>query len=201
MSVSRFRTVVMAAALAAACARACKCATQGIRPAPRQAAEGAARAGYRFPVWRAEGRTRRRAAKAVEGRIWSLWLVSKSDTTNLLMTQRAGSGRGEESRSCGEAARFCGGAETRLRRGLEPARDDSFMRKDYTRSIEDIRQVLAREPRHFGVLAGLGIIMEELGDDKRALRSICKAVEINPQMQRIPDLIKSLTEKVEGRDI
>ena len=77
----------------------------------------------------------------------------------------------------------------------------NFMRKDYTRSIEDIRQVLAREPRHFGALAGLGMIMEELGDDKRALEVYRKAVEINPHMQRIPDLIKSLTEKVEGRDI
>ena len=45
------------------------------------------------------------------------------------------------------------------------------------------------------------MIMEELGDDKRALEVYRKAVEINPQMQRIPDLIKSLTEKVEGRDI
>ena len=77
----------------------------------------------------------------------------------------------------------------------------NFMRKDYTRSIEDIRQVLAREPRHFGALAGLGMIMQELGDDKRALEVYRKAIEINPQMQRIPDLIKTLTEKVEGRDI
>jgi Tfp pilus assembly protein PilF len=75
------------------------------------------------------------------------------------------------------------------------------MRKDFTRSIEDIRQVLAREPRHFGALAGLGMILQELGDDKRALEVYRKAVEINPHMQRLPDLIKSLTEKVEGRDI
>ena len=75
------------------------------------------------------------------------------------------------------------------------------MRKDYTRSIEDIRQVLAREPRHFGALAGLGMILQELGDDKRALEVYRKVVEINPQTPRIPDLIKTLTEKVEGRDI
>ena len=46
--------------------------------------------------------------------------------------------------------------------------------------------MLAREPRHFGALAGLGMIMQELGDDKRALEVYRKAMEINPQMQRIP---------------
>ena len=37
--------------------------------------------------------------------------------------------------------------------------------------------MLAREPRQFGALAGLGMIMEELGDDKRALEVYRKAVE------------------------
>ena len=47
----------------------------------------------------------------------------------------------------------------------------------------------------------LGLIMQELGEDKRALDVYRKAIEINPYLPRIPDLIKSLTEKVEGRDI
>ncbi len=76
-----------------------------------------------------------------------------------------------------------------------------FAQKDFTRSIEDIRQTLAREPRHFGALAGLGMIMQELGEDRRALEVYRKAIEINPHLPRIPDLIKSLTEKVEGREI
>jgi tetratricopeptide (TPR) repeat protein len=76
-----------------------------------------------------------------------------------------------------------------------------YMRKDFDRSLEDIRQTLARESRHFGALAGLGMIMQELGEDKRALEVYRKAVEVNPHLPRIPDLIKSLTEKVEGRDI
>jgi Flp pilus assembly protein TadD len=67
--------------------------------------------------------------------------------------------------------------------------------------MADIREVLSREPRHFGALAGLGMILEEVGDDKQALEAYRKALAINPHMQKIPDLVKGLTEKVEGRDI
>ena len=76
-----------------------------------------------------------------------------------------------------------------------------YLRNDYTRSLQDIEQVLVREPRHFGALAGLGMIMQDLGDDKRALDAFRQALAINPHLDRIPDLVKTLSEKVEGRDI
>jgi tetratricopeptide (TPR) repeat protein len=76
-----------------------------------------------------------------------------------------------------------------------------YLRNDYTHSLEDIQQVLVREPRHFGALAGLGMIMQELGDDKRALDAFRKALAVNPHLDKVPELVKSLSEKVEGRDI
>ena len=76
-----------------------------------------------------------------------------------------------------------------------------YMENDYAHALEDIAQVLVREPRHFGALASLGIIMQELGDDKRALDAFRLALAINPHLDNIPDLVKTLSEKVEGRDI
>ena len=61
--------------------------------------------------------------------------------------------------------------------------------------------MLNREPRHFGALAGLGMILEEVGEDKLALDAYRKALAVNPHMQKIPEQVKTLTEKVEGRDI
>ncbi len=61
--------------------------------------------------------------------------------------------------------------------------------------------MLIREPRHFGALAGLGMIMQDLGDDKRALDAFRKALAINPHMDKVPELVRTLSEKVEGRDI
>jgi tetratricopeptide (TPR) repeat protein len=76
-----------------------------------------------------------------------------------------------------------------------------YLKNDYTHSLEDIRQVLIREPRHFGALAGLGMIMQEIGDEKRALEAFRKALAVNPHLEKVPELVKTLTEKVEGRDI
>ena len=76
-----------------------------------------------------------------------------------------------------------------------------YLQNDYTRSLEDIEQVLVREPRHFGALAGLGMIMQELGDDKRALEAFRKALAVNPRLEKLPEMVKTLSEKVEGRDI
>ena len=61
--------------------------------------------------------------------------------------------------------------------------------------------MLAREPRHFGALSGLGLILQELGDDKHALEAYRRALAINPHLEHIDDAIKTLREKVEGRDI
>jgi len=76
-----------------------------------------------------------------------------------------------------------------------------YMKKDYVKSMQDIQQVLAREPRHFWALSGLGMILHEYGDERRALLALRKALEIHPHLPKIGDLVKSLTEKVEGRDI
>ena len=45
------------------------------------------------------------------------------------------------------------------------------------------------------------MIMQEIGDEKRALDAFRKALAVNPHLEKVPDLVKSLTEKVEGRDI
>ncbi|MFN3348823.1 tetratricopeptide repeat protein [Pseudorhodoplanes sp.] len=141
------------------------------------------------------------AAKAVEGRIWAIWMVSPSDTATLLMSRVR---IALEAKDLDLAVKLLDSIVT-LRPDYVEAWNRRatihYMRKDFTRSIEDIRQTLAREPRHFGALAGLGLILQELGEDKRALEIYRRAIEVNPHLPRIPDLIKSLTEKVEGRPI
>ena len=76
-----------------------------------------------------------------------------------------------------------------------------YLAGHYRESIADCDEVLKRNPAHFGAISGLGMILHEFGDDKRALDAFRRAVAIHPHLQKIPDLIKSLIDKVEGRDI
>jgi hypothetical protein len=45
------------------------------------------------------------------------------------------------------------------------------------------------------------MIMQDIGDNKRALDAFRKALAVNPHLEKLPELVKTLTEKVEGRDI
>ena len=76
-----------------------------------------------------------------------------------------------------------------------------YTKKDFGRALADIREVLAREPRHFGALSGLGIILQEMGDEKHALDAFRRALAIHPHLERVPELVKKLSEKIDGRDI
>jgi tetratricopeptide (TPR) repeat protein len=141
------------------------------------------------------------SAKYVENRIWAIWLASPSDTANLLM------GR---AKNAIDAQDF--DLAIRLLNAIIDIKPDFaeawnrratvyFAKKDFSRALADIREALAREPRHFGALSGLGIILQELGDDRRALDVFRRALAIHPHLERVPDLVKKLSDKVDGRDI
>jgi tetratricopeptide (TPR) repeat protein len=141
------------------------------------------------------------SAKHVEARILALWSRTSSDTTVLLM-QRAKVAM--NARQFDIALKLLD-AVLKLHpdyiEGWSQRATLYHMQNDFQHSLEDIEQVLIREPRHFGALAGLGVIMQELGDDRRALDAFRKALAINPHLESVRDLVKTLTEKVEGRDI
>ena len=141
------------------------------------------------------------SAKAIEERIWALWVVSRSDTANLLMTRVK---TALEQHDTDLAIKLLDSI-VRIKPDYIEAWNRRatiyYMKKDYGHSLADIREVLKREPRHFGALAGLGLIMQDIGDDKQALEVYRRALSVHPKLQRIPDLVKTLQEKVEGRDI
>jgi tetratricopeptide (TPR) repeat protein len=141
------------------------------------------------------------SAKHVEARIWAIWMQTPSDTAALLMMRAKAAMDAQQT----EVALKLLDAIIKLRPDWTEAWNRRatlyYLQNDYARSLADIQQVLVREPRHFGALAGLGMIMQDLGDEKHALEAFRKALAINPHLEKVPDLVKSLSEKVEGRDI
>src|SRR5450756_3184936 len=141
------------------------------------------------------------SAKHVEARIWAIWLHTSSDTATLLMLRAKAAMDAQQM----EVALKLLDAVVKLRPDYVEAWNRRatlyYLQNDYARSLADIEQVLVREPRHFGALAGLGMIMQDLGEEKRALDAFRKALAVNPHLDKVPELVKTLTEKVEGRDI
>jgi tetratricopeptide (TPR) repeat protein len=140
-------------------------------------------------------------AKAIEGRIWALWTATRSDTTSLLMSRAQ---TAIEASDLDLAVKLLDAVIKIKPKYVEAWNRRAtiyYTKKDYGRALADIREVLRREPRHFGALSGLGLIMQEIGDDKQALEVYRRTLAIYPRLPRIPDIVKTLQEKVEGRDI
>jgi len=141
------------------------------------------------------------SAKQVENRIWALWLASGSDTANLLMTRAKSAIDANDLDLAVELLNALVKIKPDYVEAWNRRATLHYMRKEYGQSMEDIRQVLIREPRHFGAMSGLGMILQEFGDEKHALDVFRRALEINPHLSKIDEMVKGLTEKVEGRGI
>ena len=141
------------------------------------------------------------SAKAIETRIWTVWTISGSDTCNLLM----GRAKAAADEKDYDLAIKLLDAVVEIKPGYVEGWNRRatvyYLMNDYGHSLADIREVLAREPRHFGALAGLGLILQELGDDAHALEAYRRALAINPHLEHVGETVKTLREKVEGRDI
>ncbi|MBF9239075.1 tetratricopeptide repeat protein [Hymenobacter sp. BT683] len=66
-----------------------------------------------------------------------------------------------------------------------------YLRGEYRASLDDIRETLHREPRHFGALWGQAGMLRQLGDYARALRVLNRLSVICPHL---PGLQKQLLE-------
>src|ERR1019366_468948 len=95
------------------------------------------------------------SAKHVEARIWALWLKTPSDTAALLMMRAKAAMDAHQM----DVALKLLDAVVKLRpdyiEGWNRRATLYYLQNDYAHSLEDIEQVLVREPRHLGALAGL----------------------------------------------
>lgn len=140
-------------------------------------------------------------AKAIAEAIQKLWVHSTSPTVNLLMSN---AGKAITAKDYRKALRM-------LDAVVEVAPDYAegwnrratvlFLNKAYDASLSDIGKVLELEPRHFGALGGLALIMRSLGDKASALKAFRRALAIHPYLPGGRDAVRKLEPDVEGRGI
>ncbi len=141
------------------------------------------------------------SAKAIEDRIWAAWMVSDSDTCNLLMDRVKAAADDKDYTLAIKLLDAVIEIKPDYVEAWNRRATIYYVMKDYGHALADIREVLSREPRHFGALAGLGLILQEIGDDKHALEAYRRALAIDPHLAHVADVVKTLSAKVEGRGI
>jgi tetratricopeptide (TPR) repeat protein len=89
---------------------------------------------------------------------------------------------------------------------LDPAFTEGWNRRatlhytmgDQRKAMADIAEVLKREPRHFGALAGLAGILTEAGDDDMALKAWERYLNVYPADREAQEAVSKLSEKIAG---
>ncbi|WP_158817725.1 hypothetical protein [Methylocapsa sp. S129] len=76
-----------------------------------------------------------------------------------------------------------------------------YLMDDERGSMADIARVLVLEPRHFGALSGMGMILERGGFNDDALRAYQRALEIAPQLASLRAAVERLTAAVRGQSL
>jgi len=135
------------------------------------------------------------AAKAVEEKIWELWSRFDSPTAEVLLGQAVVAMNAAENTASLEildriVASYPAYAEAWNKRATL-----QFVLGNYDASLKDIEKVLDLEPRHFGALAGRGMIYQSQENWTAALNAYREALSMNPSMTEIKNAIKELSKR------
>jgi tetratricopeptide (TPR) repeat protein len=137
----------------------------------------------------------------VQNEIWATWSQSGSAAMDLLLLR---AGRAMDSGDGELALRYLDDL-VRLKpdfaEGWNKRATVYFLLNEYGHSVADIERTLALEPRHFGALSGLGMILERVGDKKGAMRAYRRGLEIHPNLPNAAANVERLSPDVDGRKL
>jgi len=142
-----------------------------------------------------------RGWEPVQAEIWALWTQSGSASMDLLLQRAA------KAIEAGDLDAALGFANDLVRldpdfaEGWNQRATIHFMRGELGRSVADIQRTLALEPRHFGAIFGLGMILERTGDKKGAMLAYRRGLELHPNLPGAREAVDRLAPDVDGREL
>jgi tetratricopeptide (TPR) repeat protein len=134
----------------------------------------------------------------VEEKIWALWSASDSPTAEVLLAQ---SEQAIEDGAPAEALSILNrliGANPDYAQAWNKRATLYFMMKHYDDALKDIDKVLDLEPRHFGALAGKGMILERQKKYAAAREAYEEALAVNPTLEEVKASLKELDRIEQG---
>jgi len=137
-------------------------------------------------------------ARFLEAQIWSIWHETDSPTAQLML-QRGTAALGTQNFS-GALIAFNTLVEVKpdFAEGWNKRATLFYLMGRYEDSIADVEKTLDLEPRHFGALAGLGMIYEAMEEEDKALEAFRRALEVSPFIEHAKNEVERLTRKLKG---
>lgn len=74
-----------------------------------------------------------------------------------------------------------------------------FRMEEFGLSLSDVENALALNPNHYGALAGLAIMLEQLGETEDALKAYRATQSLNPHREQINEAVERLQVEVDGQ--
>lgn len=139
-------------------------------------------------------------AKPIEATIWTLWLQSGDREIDRLMEHTM---QAMNIRAFSLAINYLDAIvamKPDYAEGWNKRATVHWLMQDYGKSLADIEKTLALEPRHWGALAGLGMIMRDIGEPQKAVAAFRKALEIDPHLDDVKAGLDILEQEL-GKDI
>ena len=136
------------------------------------------------------------ALQETEAAIWDIWYDSGDENVDEVMLQaaelvRAGELAAAEIIYSEVIETLPGFSEGWNRRATV-----RFYQRDYEGSLADIEETLKLEPRHFGAIWGLGMILGSQRDFQRAILAFERLLEIKPSASDAPRRIELLKQEL-----
>ncbi|MGD9509930.1 MAG: tetratricopeptide repeat protein [Geminicoccaceae bacterium] len=137
-------------------------------------------------------------AVAIEAEIWRIWGEITDPDAQALYA------RGTAAMAAGDVRTASAAFDLLVQ--LQPGFAEAWNKRATLRylagdddgSIADIRQTLVLEPRHFGALSGLALILDRQGDPDEAAQSLKAALAIDPFLPNGQKRLQLLERKAAG---
>lgn len=136
----------------------------------------------------------------IEDEIWTLWSDSGSPARDLLLARGRAALEADDPETAIEHFTALIDHSPDYAEGYNARATAYYLVGMIGPALADLRMALILEPRHFGALAGIGIILEELGQDQGALEAYRRVLAIHPNRADVLEGIARLEQRIEGRD-
>lgn len=134
----------------------------------------------------------------VEQEVYQRWAISGSATADYLLRRGMEAMEAEDFEAAYDHLTALVDHAPEFAEGWN-ARGTLFYRQQmYGPAIADLQRALALEPRHFGALAGVGIMLEDMGNVEGALAAYEAAHDLHPNQPDILRLLDGLRVQLEG---